>query len=315
MKLNLCDPMKKIVRADGTVVLSFRGGWSDEAIAAIAAEKFDELSFNAGDWGDFAPLRPYADKVKRLRVSSPVDTHRGLEVLTNLVDIALHDTPSPPLDLLRFTKLKSCYLNWDKRYPKQFFSLPNLEDITLSHYSGKECADIGRAKGLRKLDLRQGSVVTLQGLESLSLTHLSLAYMRNLGDVSAIGGFRDLEVLHIEKCPKITDVDFVRRLPNLRELFLDCGAKGFDDLKWMGRLSKLVDVLIAVPVQEVDWRIVFSLPQLQRVVINAHPGYAISDEQLQSLAKAHGREMGDYIRAGTKKHPAFKFSMKPISMH
>lgn len=315
MKLNLFDPVKRIVRADGTVVLSLRGGWSDQALEAIAAEKFDELSINSGDWRDFEPLRPYAEKIARLRVSSPVDTHRGLEALTNLEDLALHDTPSPPLDLLQFRKLKSCYLNWDKRYPKHFFSLPYLEDITLAHYAAKDCADLGQAKGLRKLDLRQGGAGTLRGLEALSLTQLSLAYMRNLSDVSAIAKFQGLEVLHIEKCPKIVDVDFVTELPNLKELFLDCGAKGFDDLKWMAKLRNLVDVLIAVPVHDVDWKIVFSLPNLQRVVINTHPGYEMKDAQLQALARVHGRELGNYIRAGTRKHPAFKFSMKPILVH
>lgn len=143
---------------------------------------------------------------------------------------------------------RSCNLNWHKRYPAEFFTLPDLRDITIAHYAGKDCADIGRAKGLQRLDLRQGSAQALRGLEPL-------------------------------KYPKIVELDIVRQLPNLEELFLDCGANGFDNLRWMGRLEKLVDVLIAVPVLELDWRILFSLPQLQRVIINTHPGYVISDEQ------------------------------------
>jgi hypothetical protein len=316
MNLNLFDQVKKVVRADGTVVLSLRGGWSEKAIAAIATETFDELSINSGDWGNFEPLHPYAEKIRRLNVSSPVDTYRGLETLTNLIDLELHDTPNPPLDLLQFKMLESCYLKWHKRYPKQFFTLPNLKDITLAYYSEKNCEDLGQSKTLKKIDLRQGSVESLRGLEGLrGLTHLSLAYMRNLNDVSAIGNFRELEALHIEKCPRVLNVDFVSDLPNLRKLFLDCGANGFVDLTWMTRLRKLVDVLVAIPVENVNWRIVFSLPMLQRVVINAHPGYEISDEEIRAMAKAQGRELADYARAGTRKHPAFKFTMVPVSVH
>jgi hypothetical protein len=51
------------------------------------------------------------------------------------------------------------------------------------------------------------------------------------------------------------------------------------------------------------------VPFTLRVVINTRPGYTITDEELFKLAAAHGRVLENYGRAGSKKHPAFKFWM------
>lgn len=304
--------IRRVIRPDGTRVLSIREGWSPEVSIAIEEGNFDYLSLNTGQWVNFDFLGKYCDQINRLGVSSSVTTYQGLEKLTKLVEIRLEDTPNPPLDLLVFKELQRCYLDWHKRYPPAFFALPKLNEVTLTHYSAKDCSDIAQAHKLIRLDLQQGGIQSLNGIEHLShLKYLSLAYMRNLQDISAAASLRQLEVLHIEKCPKVVDVDFVRGLSNLQTLFIDCGSAGYTDLKWMSKLDALIDVLIAVPVQSVDWDIVFALPNLQRVVINTHPGYQIADDELFACAKAHGRVLDNYFRAGTKKHPAFKFWMAP----
>lgn len=303
--------IKRTVRADGSIALGIREGWSDEAAAEVAKGDFDILLIQTGQWSDFNFLEPYANNIARLSISSPVDTFRGVEKLMNLRELDLADAPSPSLDLMVFQNLESCHLHWHKGYSPRFFGLPKLSQVAISHYSARTCEDIAQAKQLSTLDLRQGSVQSLKGLETLpKLKQLSLAYMRNLSDVSAVAGLKGLEVLHIEKCPKVVDIDFVRSLPNIRKLFLDCGSPGFADLEWMRKLVDLIDVLIAVPVQTIDWDVIFSLPELQRVVINTHPGYAISDEELFAQARAHGRQLDNYVRAGTRKHPAFKFWME-----
>lgn len=304
--------IRKIIRADGTRVLSIQEGWSTEAAAAIAAGDFDYLSINQGDLGNFDFLGEFANRIKRLRVVSPSESYQGLEKLTGLVEIDLEEVLNPPLDLLVFKELERCYLHWHKKYSKDFFALQRLTEATLSNYTCKDCTDISQARKLVRLDLRKGSAESLKGIERLSeLQHLSLAYMRNLQDVSSASALQQLEVLHIEKCPKVLDVDFIRDLPNLKKLFIDCGSDGYADLKWMAKLDALIAVLIAVPVQSVDWNIIFALPSLQRVVINTHPGYQLTDEDLFAYAKSHGRVLDNYMRAGTKKHPALKFWMAP----
>lgn len=306
--------IERVQQADGCIGLRIREGWSEEAENAVSKGDFDRLVVSNGQWTDFSFLEKYADRLTRLNIGSSVDSFRGVEKLTNLRELRLADAPSPPLDLTVFKQLESCELYWHKRYSPEFFALPKLADIMLSHYTAKDCGDVAQARNLVRLDLRQGSVQSLKGIESLSyLRHLSLAYMRNLQDISAAAPLRQLEVLHIEKCPKVVDVDFIRDLPSLRTLFIDCGSPGFADLKWMSKLGALVDVLIAVPVQSVDWNIIFALPNLQRVVVNTHSGYQLADEELFACAKSHGRVLDNYIRAGTKKHPAFKFWMMPKS--
>lgn len=303
--------VKLIVRADGTRLLSLRGEWSSEAETALAEGHFDVLSIQAGTWGDFSFLQPYAGKIRRLLVASGVDAYKGLEVLTELTEIDLEEAPSPALDLLAFQKLEKCYLRWHKKYPKEFFALPQLAEATLANYPGSDCTAIGQAAGLRKLDLRKGSVASLAGLEHVAgLQHLSLSHMKELQDISAVAK-APLQMLHIEKCPKLVDVDFIRRLSSLRELFIDCGGSGFADLRWLSSMEHLIDLLIAVPVQEIDWNIVFAMPALQRVVINTHEGYQLDEQALLACAQAHGRIVDNFTRAGTKIQPAVKFWMAP----
>lgn len=303
--------VKFINRPDGTRVLSLRGEWSDEAAEALAAGKFDVLSIHAGSWGDFSDLAPYAGKIKRLLVGSAVDSYKGLERLTELTEIDLEEAPSPALNLLAFQKLEKCYLRWHKKYTREFFALPGLKEITLANYAGVDCADIGMAAGLRKLDLRKGSVTSLSGLEKLAgLQHLEVSYMKELQDISAVSA-APLQVLHIEKCPKLEDVDLVRGMTGLQNLFIDCASPGFADLRWLGKMGQLYDVLIAVPVQEIDWNIIFAMPNLQRVVINTHEGYQLDEGALLACAKEHGRTVDNFIRAGTKTLPAVKFWMAP----
>jgi hypothetical protein len=305
------DMVKLIVRADGTRVLSLRGTWSDEAEAAVADGRFDILSIQAGNWGDFSFLAPHAGTIKRLLIAGGVESYRGLEKLTELTEIDLEEAPGQALDLLAFQKLEKCYLRWHKKYPKAFFALPRLAEVTLANYPGKDCADIGMAAGLRKLDLRKGSVTSLSGLEQATgLQHLSLAYTKELQDISAVAK-SPLQVLHLEKCPKLAEIDLIRGLTKMRELFVDCASPGFADLRWLGRMENLADVLIAVPVQQIDWSILFAMPALQRVVINTHEGYGLDEEALLACAKAYGRQVDGLTRAGTKAHPAVKFWMTP----
>lgn len=296
----------------GGVGLCVYENWSAEVEHAISKNDFDRLNIGNGQWTDFDFLGKYANLLARLRISSPVDSFRGIEKLINLRELELDDAPSPPLDLTVFEQLEKCYLYWHKRYSPKFFALPKLVGVTLSHYTEKDCNDIAQAKNLVHLDLRQGSVRSLHGIEHLhNLKKLSLAYLRNLEDVSSVASLSQLEEIHIEKCPKVLDVEFIRDFHHLRKLHIDCGSPGFADLQWMSKLDDLVTVLIALPVQSVDWNIVFALPNLQRVVINTHPGYQITDDELFACAKTHGRVLGNYFRAGTKKHPAFKFWMEP----
>jgi hypothetical protein len=308
------NSVERITRANGYRVLALRGGWSREADAEIARGDFDELSIHMGDWPDFEFLIKHARTIERLSITSAVKSFRGIEELVDLKELSLLDAPSPPIDLTRFVSLERCELKWHKGYSSRFFLLPHLRDLTISHYTERDCKGIAEASALEKLDLRQSRLETLSGIEGLkSLTKLSLAHLRHMHDASAIGALRGLESIHVEKCPLLTDVSFAERLPNLRELFLDCGGPGFTDLSWMSKLSNLTDVLVAVPVKNIDWSILLSRPRLQRVVINTHPGYVLRDEDLYSLARSHGRTISNYVRAGTRKHPGFKFWMQPVT--
>lgn len=310
------EQVRKIVREDGTVVLSLRGGWTAQAISAIEAGGFDELSVNTGEWKNFEPLMPFVNQVRRLSVTSPVTSFRGIEKLTKLVSLELDDAPNPPLDILQLRQLECCYLRWHKKYPKAFFELPRLREITLVGYSDSNCENIGLATGLVELDLRQGAVKSLSGLERLGkMRSLSLAYMKNLQDVSAVAGLTEMEVLHIEKCPKVMDIAFVEQFNDLRVLFLDCGSSGFQDLRWLSKFTKLVELLIAVPVQSPDWSVVFAVPKLRDVVINTRPGYKLKDDELIAKATSIGRELTNLVRAGKKDCPAFKFRMSPRKLH
>lgn len=302
--------INSIERADGIRVASLHSDWTDEDASLVAAGEFDILSIRAGGWTDFGFLAPYVNQIRRLVVAGGMNSHSGLERLVNLVEIDLEDCPTPSLYLMAFTKLERCYLSWHKRYPLAFFTLPRLSEVTLAGFTSTDCKDISQLTNLARLDLRKGSVASLDGLGELDrLKDVQLGYMRNLVDLSAIEQARQLEVLHIGKCPRVMDVDFIRNLPQLRELFVDCGSAGFDDLQWMEKLHALVDVLIAVPVRSIDWRILFALPKLRRVVVNTHPGYVVDQAAILAEAAAYGRTIDNFMHAGTKKHPAVKFWM------
>lgn len=300
---------RRLIRPGGERALIVNAPGGPEAAAELAAGGFDLVCLGSGNWPDFSFLVPYRDRIRWLEIQGEIIDADSLNKLTGLTHLYLDDS-SPRLDLLAFRQLEVAFLPWHKRYPASFFSLPNLRCLTLSYYAGSDCRDIAAAKGLERLDLRMGGLQSLAGLERVpGLKQLSLANLRKLTDVSAAAACTGLEVLHIEKCPAVADVAFVEALGSLRELFLDCASPGFADLAWLSRMRSMVDILIAVPVQSIDWNCVFELPELQRVVIDTHPGYRIDEAELIALAGAHGRVLDNFYRAGTNKHPAFKFWM------
>lgn len=302
--------IRRIVRDDGIVVLSLRGGWSEAAIQQIAADAFDELSINDGNWGDLRPLIPFADKIKHLRVTSGAMSFKGIESLHKLESVELDNAPSPPCDLTALRNLRYCYLKWHKRYAKDFFALPKLRDVTLLGYTEENCRDISIASKLSSLEITQGGLQSLSGLEEIKeLSELSLSYLRGLTDVTQIRSMLKLEILHIEKCPKVEDVSNIPKLVHLRELFVDCGGPGFEDVDWLLRFKDLVDLLIAVPVKSPNWQLIASLPNLRNAVVNTHPGYSVPDSEVLAQLRRSGREIRDFIRAGTKKFPGFKFAL------
>lgn len=305
----------------GSVTLSVYLGEGDAEFEAVVREfshtDFRRVVISGGTFKDLTLLAPCAARLEVLLLQSAVSTSfHGIEQLQALVELNC-DVPSqkPLPDYSGLHKLEKCFLAWDKKYDAKnyehgLFALPRLKDLTLRSWSKPDCADIARLPRLERLDLRQGPLASLGGLENCAgLRALELAYLPKLADIASIGRLQGLEEVRIENCPSIQDFSPLTALPNLRRLHLDKVAARFADLAWLRAMPHLEKICLSREVLDIDWEILFNHPGLRSVALDSHEGYQLADADILKHAQGAARKVSNFKRLGTRKLPSFVFEL------
>ncbi len=197
-------------RQNGDKFLRLIGEWTPDFDRHLAAGDWDLLSLFGADISSFEPLLPYADKIKRLDVSSGIESSKGFEALTHLEDHDLQDYPKPAPDFRVLPKLRKLKILWDSSRKTTNLINPQLESLSVTGYGDRDLLALQPLSKLSYLDLRQGSLRSLSGINALrNLTQLSLIRLRNFEDLEALTHCDKIRHLETSHLPNLLNVDAI----------------------------------------------------------------------------------------------------------
>jgi hypothetical protein len=282
----------------------------------IGKGEFDRLVISAGEMPNLDFLAQcLPGGPARLLVTGGLASLAGIDKLVNLVELQDDVTAARPVPQFgTLVKLEKCQLSWDKAYDAKsanhgLFTLPRLRELILRSWSRPDCLAFSTLGSLQALDLRQGPIASLDGLQGCpSLQRLSLFSLAKLKDFSALAGHPGLQAISMAKCPGFDDLAILGSIPGLRDVRLEKMPEKVANLDWLGQLQRLESLLVS-NVQDVDWSLLFGLPALKSVALGTHEGYAVDDDAILALAQAAGRKVSNFARIGTKKVPAFTMDL------
>lgn len=295
---------------NGKSDVTLRGAWSDEIVSELSSLSFEKLLLAGVTWPDFEGLAPLVSKIRNLHVVGSTIGSRGLEKLVKLRSLHLDAPLAPAPDLSKLTDLETGWIFWDKGYPQSFFSLPRLKALTLLDYDRKDCVEVGKSGSLERLDLRDGKLETLAGIEGVAtLKVLHLSYLKKLKDLTAIRGLKQLEEVRIEGCSALSSLMVIGEVSSLKRVHVERVKVRWQDFEWLRFTPKLEKFLSTTEVDAVDWVPVFEHRSLKSFGTGTNEGYAISDDELHRLAAKHGKRIAQLRRLPPKKSPVFSLEM------
>jgi hypothetical protein len=278
-----------------------------QAITALEGE-FDFLQIvNGGEvWKDLYFLGPYAHKVKGLRVSGICDGFAGLNALTQLAQLDIDDyPPDPVVDFSPLVHLATVRMGWSSKMKAvPFFSLPCLQEVDLISFKAMDCNNIGLANRLLKLQLRHGSLESLDGLGGCTvLEELRLKSVRKLTSLHGIERCKELKVIEFVKGSVLQHIDeSLSELSGLTEVLLE-GKFDVPTLGWIRHNPLLARFRSDAPVLDIDWSALFGAPHLWEVAFVYQSGALPPDEEIKSMASMHGKTLHWIEHGGTRKVP------------
>lgn len=215
--------MGKLIQNDrGEYCYIFKAG---ERIRSFSEEDRDRISLislkEVGCEIDYSKLdfctrlNIFDSDLRKCQLTGIEALHQKLQYL-NLID---SDFPAC-YDFSKFTRLLSLELNWHKTYSN--LNMPSLVTLILRKLKGN--LPIQDLSGLKVLELIQGSVNSLIGIEKLTqLRSLVIYRTRNMAakEFERLEGLEHLEYLHIAGCKDLIDLRVFFRCKSLKWVVLE----------------------------------------------------------------------------------------------
>lgn len=187
-------------------------------------DSYDLIIIHRGDWEDLSWLKSLGLKSSELIVKGPgVKSFNGLNDIGGVKKLELEYGGSyRDLFLISFSNLESLTLDWSNKLISQITQLKALESLAVTRYGHESLVDLSTLQSLKHLELTQGSVGALTGIEKMSaLETLVLANIRGLHDIDSIALAPNLMSLTIEHCSKVNSFESIGGCKNLEKLWLD----------------------------------------------------------------------------------------------
>jgi hypothetical protein len=296
-------------------VLAIYDGMCGMNIEAIRTMDFDWLCLFAGDWPDLSAFEGLSDRIEKLSINSAgICDFDNISALKELRYLRIGDGLEPAkkgqkIDFKAFLKLEQCQLSWKKYFTPALLDCPKLRSLTLWHCPAKDLELLSSATQLTTLDLIQGSLVDLRGIEHMqSLRNLTLANLRNLSDLTAISELHGLRHLCISACSKVEELTAIYPLYRLEVLHVD-GKFVFEDLEFLRHFPALKELIFECQLKKHDFAPLFELPALRLGRFISLRDFVAKPEELQELARIKRRELNLELFGGGKiKTATFEFS-------
>jgi hypothetical protein len=222
-----------------------RSPWSERISEQLRSRRCPELEINhakgwVGQDVSFLSSLPWLQSLKiiDLKIKSVEPIHqlhelRALEVITYC---------ETPIRFLAFPKLENCGLEWRPK-SESLFDCATLKRLFLNRYTGGNLMAFLRLTDLESLAVLNAPLETLEGISSLqNLRILRLAGLKKLRSLDGLQFLSALDELEVHTCPRISSIDEVGALENLRKLYLNNDGK-LDSLKPLNAIDRLESVL------------------------------------------------------------------------
>lgn len=300
---------------NGVQVLVLYDGMHETNLAAIQTMDFDELCLFAGDWPDLSAFADLADRISRLSINSAgLCDFESLSFLKELKYLRVGDGLEPVqkgrrIDFSAFPKLEQCQMSWKKYFEPALLECAALRSLTLWHCPAKDLRQLSAATQLTTLDLIQGSLVDLHGIEHLqSLRNLTLANLRNLSDLTSLSELKQLRHICISACSKVNDLSPIYPLSKLEVLHFD-GKLILEDLEFLRHFPAMQEFIFETQLKKHDFTPLFDLKALQLGRFISLRDFVTKPEALRELAQAKDRKLNlELIGGGKIKTATFAFN-------
>lgn len=123
------------------------------------------------------------------------------------------------LDLSKLKKLKFFTSVWNDRIIN-LSTCKSLENLQTRHYPNLNCQELEQLINLKHLQIMESKITNLNGIEKLeNLDSLIIGHCRKLENIDNISDCSRLEMVHIEKCPKLLNINISST--SLKTIILD----------------------------------------------------------------------------------------------
>lgn len=219
---------------DGPPVL-FLGRWTAEAERVLAAAPVLAVRIESG-FGPLDPLVPFAERIRSVQVAEgfaaslkPLNRLSGLESLILLC-------PPKGVELASFPALRRC----DLAAAGSLAGLAEgLEELAVDRPKVETLRELASLRRLRSLQIdAPPRLVSLEGIEGLSLERLEVSRARVLRSVGAVASLPSLRTLRLRGVREVTDLERVGEASPLEALEIE-GGPALSGLGFLGGLRNL----------------------------------------------------------------------------
>ena len=273
-----------IIQRGGEKIFSLKGPWKREYLAPIIEQDIRALAMSAYAGYRESSLRflaevPFLDRLELMIPKlSDVDSIYELRGLKHLSI----ESNKNRINFERFHELESLALgSWSTRNYSSAFMCRSLRKVVFTSLPDEFLPSLSNLPSLENLSLFSCRFTDLSSLPSLPrLTRLSLIMCNLLADTRGIQSAPSLLVLWIEKAKRLSGLDGVRMLKNLRTLILrDCPK--LISLQPIAGLSRLetIGLMQTTNIADGDLSVLKNLPRLEtvRFVERKHYSHHLAD--------------------------------------
>lgn len=273
--------------ASGAWRASLRGPWSSDLVQRLRDENVSTLALIRTE-GFRAENLDFLGELEFLTgllvIDGMIRNVRGIEQLPQLEYLELRTYATTPLDFSSFPKLNWCHIDWIKG-SESIFECPSIEHLGIWRFSATNLQEVGNLASLRSLQISQGTRLTscddIEGCRNLTEVHLG--YLPNLRSFAALGLLKNLEVLMIETCRGVDDLEFVHPLTKLKKLVIgNCKEiRSLEPTRGLDQLERL-EFWESTNVLDGDMSVLLELPRLNEARFRNRRHYSHTYEEVRT---------------------------------
>lgn len=251
--------------ADG-LVLNYARGFREQSLEFLGALPIRKLDLLARSVSDLSPVLSLAPTLEELRVQSD---------------------PRAAIDLASLPRLRTLAASWPQVRSSIMFAA-QIEDLSIAAYSEPDLEPLAGLSSLTSLVMKERPKLrSLEGLESFPwLAQLGVFLASSLTDIRALGHRPRpaLQVLQLQACKKVNDIEAVSSLESLR--FFDLSEGG--EIPSVAPLAQLVNLerlhlYDTTKITDGNLQPIVELPRLRDFRMQNRRHYSPSVSEVQSV--------------------------------